>query len=463
MDPVMLSDEIQLGYALEAFQWAYKLGPGWSTKHLLYFRSAGISSMNDLQIGCRENTVNIDLELFGIPLDEQLSDSLIQCLRSFLPGPQGLRCFRLAQIAARKVQRGKAETDYVHRLENGKMGEETWSVPVNDNWTLKVDCAGFVRNCLKHVTKNPFKMSLSDRDFMRAKDFYGFFENIPYTVMDREDIPESIKTMKWRRVPDLRMIIPGDVIVYRPRGNAAGGAAFTSNDRKDLRNLLKAVKTAQLWREEPRSWDNLVARNFSKDVRVQSWVKAVRNKLQAVGINTVKELRKKYNQINDLLVASNYIPLSQDTLALIKECSETTALNTGHIVFAAGPAVQVEEDVYRVRVVHSTKHGKKDENGDVVVGIQEYFKRFKMIRKSNGEVAFTREMKRTKPVESCAVDIGNVTDDEDDPNDDMENVDPDQEEGEEEAPEDEEEVEEATGDDLSGQADVEVIAARMGF
>ena len=95
----MLSDEIQLGYALEAFQWTYKLGPGWSTKHLLYFKSAGITSMNDLQMGCRENTVNIDLELFGIPIEEQLSDTLIQSLRSVLPGPQALRCFRLAQIA----------------------------------------------------------------------------------------------------------------------------------------------------------------------------------------------------------------------------------------------------------------------------------------------------------------------------------------------------------------------------
>jgi len=322
--------------------------------------------MSDLQMGCRENTINIDMELFGIPLEDQLSDTLVQALRAFLPGPHGLRCFRLAQIAAKKVQRGTADTDYVHRLlENGKLGPESWKLPVGDTWILNVDCAGFVRNCLKHVTKNPFKMSLSDRDFMRAKDYYGFFDSIPYTVMDREEIlSDSIKTMKWRRVPDLRMVIPGDVIVYRPRGSAAGGAAFTTNDRKDLRNLLKSVKTAQLWRNEPRSWDNLVAKNFAKDVRVQSWVKAVRNKLHAVGITTVKELRMKYNQINDLLIANNYIPLAQDTLSLIKECSETTAMNTGHIVFAAGPAVQVEENIFRVGVVHSTKHGKKDETFD---------------------------------------------------------------------------------------------------
>ena len=458
----MLSDEIQLGYALEAFQWAYKLGPGWSTKHLIYFKTAGIASMSDLQMGCRENTVNIDMELFGIPVDEQLSTTIIQCLSTFLPGPHGLRCFRLAQMAARKVQRGNAETDYVHRLENGKVGEETWKVPVDEPWILRVDCAGFVRNCLKHVTKNPFKMSLSDRDFMRAKDFFGFFEIVPYTVMDREDIPDGGNTyMKWRRVVDLRMVIPGDVIVYRPRGNAAGGAAFTTNDRKDLRQLLKAVKAAQLWREEPRSLDNLVARNFAKDVRVQPWVKAVRNKLNAVGIGTVKELRKKYNQINDLVVANNYVPLSQDTLALIKECSETTAMNTGHIVFAAGPAVQVDDDVFRVRVVHSTKHGKKDENGEVLVGVQEYFKRFKMIRKSNGEVTFTREMKHSKAVAACVQNFesGAVTDDEDDPMDDMEDKDAD----EEDDVAAEEEEEEAVGDDLTGQSDVQVLAARMGF
>jgi len=108
---------------------------------------------------------------------------------------------------------------------------------------------------------------------------------------------------------------------------------------------------------------------------------------------------------------------------------------------------------------HSTKHGKKDENGEIVVGVQEYFKRFAMIRKPNGEVSFTREMKQSKPVQACVED-GAVTDDEDDPNDDMmEDKDTDQDEDDPT----EEDEEEGPGDDLTGQADVQVLIARMGF
>jgi hypothetical protein len=205
----MLTDEIQLGFALEAFSWAHKKPQGWATQKLTYFRSAGITSMGDLRAGCKDMTVNLDLELFGIPAEERLKDSTIQYLASFLPGPVGQRAFRLAQRCAEKVKKGSADTEYVHRPESGKKGKEEFHIPVGDDWTLNVDCAGFVRSTLKHVCKNPFVLLISDRDFMRAKDFFGFFQTIPYTVMDREEIPESDKRMKWRIVPDLRMVIPG--------------------------------------------------------------------------------------------------------------------------------------------------------------------------------------------------------------------------------------------------------------
>lgn len=86
-------------------------------------------------------------------------------------------------------------------------GDEAFKVPVHDKWIVNVDCAGFVRQVLKHVTKNPFVLSLSDRDFMRAKDFFEFFSTIPFTVLDGKEFPESARLMKWRNVPDLRMVI----------------------------------------------------------------------------------------------------------------------------------------------------------------------------------------------------------------------------------------------------------------
>ena len=412
--------------------------------------------MSDLALGCQEQTVNLDLELFGM-VSDRLSEQDIQSLHTFLPGPKGLRCFRLASKAAAMVQNGNAHAKYVHRPESGKMGQESFHVPVNDEWILHVDCAGFVRNVLKHVTKDKFVMALSDRNFMRAKDFYKFFATLDATVMDTERTlqDEEDSRMKWRIVNDLRMVIPGDVIVYRPRGNAAGGAAFTENDRKDVRHLLKAVKTSQVWHETQQEDANtLVTYNCARDPRVKPWVDAVKTKLQNVGMDSVAKIRHVPSaEINDLLKAKGYSALSQDTLQLMKECSTTTALNTGHIVFACGPAVHMGDNVYRIRVVHSTKHGKRDkETGEIMQGVQEYYRRFMMIQEEDGTVRWTREMKRATDLDQEKNDDG----DDDDPNDDMEE---DDEEDEKENGQQEEEA----GDDLAGCNDVEVLAARMCF
>ena len=45
---------------------------------------------------------------------------------------------------------------------------------------------------------------------MRAKDFYRFFETVPYSVTDKEYLKEKDRKMQWRLVRDLRMVIPGE-------------------------------------------------------------------------------------------------------------------------------------------------------------------------------------------------------------------------------------------------------------
>ena len=236
---LFLSTERHLGHALEAFGFAHALVPEWANRYHEYLTEAGIDSMNDLSMGCKEDTVNLDLDFIGCPAEDRLDNQTLLLLHNFLPGPLGLRCFRLSQMAADRVEKGLADAKYVHRPESGLRGEETWHAH-GDAWKLYVDCAGFVRSVLKHVTKDLFQPSLSDRSFMRAKDFYRFFETVPCTVIDHKDLPqETDKLMKWRIVPDLRMVIPGDIIVYRPKGNSAGGAAFTKNDRSDLKHLFK--------------------------------------------------------------------------------------------------------------------------------------------------------------------------------------------------------------------------------
>jgi hypothetical protein len=365
----LIPDEVVMGYALEAFQKAHKLEDGWADKTLKNIQAAGITNMNDLATSCKDSTINVDLNLFGTPPEMLLKPRTIKRLISFLPGPVGFRCFRVASRIAQQVERGAAETEYVHRPENGKFGDELWKVTANGKWVVNVDCAGFVRNCLKHVTKNPFVMALSDRDFMRAKDFYQFFETIPFSVMDQQEFPAGARLMKWRVVPDLRMVIPGDIIVYRPRGNAAGGAAFTTNDRKDLKHLLYAVKTAQVfW--ELRSSGALVTRNVAKDPKVAKWAASVKEKLHTIGITKVRDVLNNLDDINEKLREHGLKEFRYDTLQLMKECAETTAQNTGHIVFAAGLARYKGNNEYRIRVVHSTKHGKLDENGQVTTGVQ---------------------------------------------------------------------------------------------
>ena len=234
-----LSTETHLGHALQAFGYAHSLAPEWADRYHNYLTEAGIDSMHDLATGSKEGTVNLDLDFIGCPAKDRLDNKTLHLLYNFLPGPLGLRCFRLSQMAADRVEKGLADAKYVHRPESGLRGNESWQVHGKE-WTLHVDCAGFVRSVLKHVTKDLFQPSLSDRSFMRAKDFYRFFETIQYMVTDTQDLPEETdKLLKWRIVPDLRMVIPGDIIVYRPKGNSAGGAAFTEYDRSDLRHLFK--------------------------------------------------------------------------------------------------------------------------------------------------------------------------------------------------------------------------------
>lgn len=194
----------------------------------------------------------------------------------------------------------------------------------------------------------------------------------------------------------------------------------------------------------------MVTRNVSRDPEVKPWVDATKQKLNKIGISTVKELRNKFDTINEKLEEAGETNFNEETLQLMKECAETTALNTGHIVFASGPAELKGENEYRIRVVHSTKYGKTDRRGNVTEGVQEYFRRFKLVTGPNGEEKWTREMKKA-PLEET--DDGD-TDDEDLDSDDPSDM--------EEETDDSREMEEV-GDDLAGAVDVEVLAARMCF
>lgn len=148
----------------------------------------------------------------------------------------------------------------------------------------------------------------------------------------------------------------------------------------------------------------------------------------------------------------------------------TNSLSTnrqGHILFAAGPAQRKGDNAYRIRVVHSTKHGKLDEAGKVITGVQEYYKRFSLKVDDDGKPYWTREMqgKDVNPLLSKSLAENDDDDEADNPDDDMEASDDDIPNPNDDF--EQEEVEEdnnnEVGDDNAGQSQVEVIAARMCF
>ena len=277
--------------------------------------------------------------------------------------------------------------------------------------------AGFVRNCLKFVTKNNFQFALTDRDFMRAKDFFFFFSTVPYNVMASETIPESDRLLKWRTFTDLRLAIPGDIICYRPKGNAAGGAAFTITDKSDLNRLLKAVKTSELWHDEGAvEWNTLVTRNIAKDPEVKAWSSKIKVQLTEIGIRNVPQLRSSLSKLNGRLEAKGYEPLSERTIQLMRECCDTECENTGHLVFVSGHAVRLDECTYRIRVVHSTQNGFKDKaTGEITEGVQEYYRKFYL----QPDGSWTRT-KSPPPTVHESLQMDNDKDSQEDPMDDME-------------------------------------------
>lgn len=450
---VLPGEQPHLLSALKAYAIAFNQSEVWPEDAVYNLRVTGITSLQTLSAGCRELTLDLDMELSGLPPSKRFGTKTMHQLSTFLPGPIGFRCFRFAQMAANKVESGLANTNYVHRAANdsAENDKEVWKLSSNGDWVLHVDCAGFVRGCLKHVTKDPFVMALSDRSFMRAKDFYSFFRAIPYTVLSSEPgIEKEDQMMKWRIVPDLRMVIPGDIICYRPRGQAAGGAAFTTNDRRDLNHMFKAVKVAQLWHASGKDyvWGELNRVNVATDPSIKPWIQAMKKKLAAVGITTIKQLFLNIFLVNDLLKAKNLPPFDDDELSLMKECCETVYQNTGHIVFASGPAKDMGNNVFRVKVVHSTKHGKTV-NGETLQGVQEYFRRFTFKELPDGTSYWTREMVKSEPLTDQIPDALELDED------DIPETDDGNEADDEEKPTPE--------DDCAGPGEVDVIIARMCF
>ena len=84
-----------------------------------------------------------------------------------------MECLALAEEAVKHAEANPECTKHVYRSQHPWKNEEVWLVrrATDGEWKMHVDCAGFVRNVLETTLKKPFTAALSDRSFMRAKDF----------------------------------------------------------------------------------------------------------------------------------------------------------------------------------------------------------------------------------------------------------------------------------------------------
>ena len=110
------------------------------------------------------------------------------------------------------MEAGTAVTAYEHRgngVEDQSVPPEVWKVPgasgreayTQEPWILKVDCSGFIRNVFQTVTGAELTASLSDRRFMRARDFYNFFGTVASVTTEQDT------SVMWRRVPGIRQVL----------------------------------------------------------------------------------------------------------------------------------------------------------------------------------------------------------------------------------------------------------------
>jgi hypothetical protein len=351
----MKGEAKRLHEALKAFARAHgkEDTAGWADHRIRDLKQAKISRVETFARICRsgmtndgEDRINARLTLYGVPPVNIFAPSTVQAVCAFFPGPTSSSCYELAKEAGDQAKRARKKGDsvnpitkYVHRDKDDEQldedidddGEEEdededdpsdeganndddddddededkeiWIVPEKGNWEegewkMHVDCAGFIRRVIRTITMLPIVTALSDRDFMRAKDFFTYFESLEHTVTDVVSSEDDAAAQSgWRRVTDLRHVIAGDVVVYCCRGRAAGGAVFTVGDRKDMTEIFRSVGVAILY-NKAMSPEGVVESNMARDESVPDYIEGAKLAFKNAypKITGAKDMRKLFEE-----------------------------------------------------------------------------------------------------------------------------------------------------------------------
>ena len=286
---------------------------------------------------------------------EALNDKA-EFLMPRLQGWRGTQVFSLAQFLAYHVENGNLLSSYRHQP------HERWpevlrtsrGISFANKSFLSVDCAGFIRRIIATLFGREALASItsafsSDRDVLRAKDFYNMFS----ASSDARDAASEPSGPRWHRVRDLRNVKPGDILCYRKRGSALGGSSFVHrsahNSTKRFRYYLEqiAIKVLLASRQCPAN-QNVDERAFAQDEK--SLARSYSEAFAAKGVRTCKTFMNAKFKDKELGVAS-----SKEVLFMLKEACETSKRNTGHIVVAASYPILRGDWSLHVKTFESTK------------------------------------------------------------------------------------------------------------
>jgi len=339
---------------------------------------------------------------------------------SFAPSGVAKKMTEYAKQIVKEVKENKATTSYKNRPIKG-IGAQV--VKIGSQYDI--DCSGFIRLLYRLTCDADIPAwALSDRPFARAKDFLNFFEALPSIEEDCDHnnnngkerkrpanaasasntalsssspssssppVAQSKNMVRWRRVPSIKQVLPGDVIAYTTTGHAAGGSCFIKS--KALSFSIRQAIVADLWNEAKAeggydSVDQLEKQLHDADSRTAALVEDL---AKLCGIDSLAKLQQILKEggggergamIDEMLSSKGKKGLGKRFWSHVLEAATAKLHHTGHVVLASSCAFRLGHDdngrqsysvtTYEATTVRSATKNKR------CSGVMEWYRQFRV-------------------------------------------------------------------------------------